>query len=422
MAEAGLLDEIFVALGFKVDDKKVKDFKGNIDSAVGSMRRLATVAIGAVTVLDRMTNALMKANQAYISFNQQTGISIDAINRVANAGMLANYNLSPQTMMSSIQALQSNLAAIRLGQGNIAPFQMLGISPIGKDAIQVIEELRSAISGLDDMTATNLIQQMGLSPEFMSYLRMSTEQVQMLSAAAQQFTLTAREREDLQSFALQMRLIHMEMSYVKDKTLIELAPALTKLLRFFTNIAELLLENKNLIIWLGAAGVGKIMLMNKSIKILGVTINRTFGKWLAILTALLLVLEDIAVWRQGGLSALGDLLNSKPVTQTKERIDEHKRKVESSRAHLPGTGESFLMSMFDRIMGQTLFATPLLAMGSMQKMFSGQNSLNPTNNTQNQTINQTNYLDMGQNSKSSSAANILTQQLYEAAYQIGGGR
>lgn len=307
MADGGLLDEIFVALGFKVDDKKVKDFDNTLKTTIGSLRRLVTIASGAVIAVDRMTNALMRANQAYINFNQQTGLSIDNMNKLIGAGMLANYNLTPEAMMSSVQALQSNLAAIRIGQGNIAPFQMLGISPVGKDAIQIMNELRVALQNVDDAMAVNIIQQMGLSPETLSLLRLTTGEMARLSAAANKYMLNEKQRQSLNQFAMELRLVHIEMSYLKDKALIAIGPHLIAFLDRFTKILEVMFEYRKVLAWLGAGGVIAIMRMDKAVKILGVTINATFGKWLAALTAIYLILEDLAVWKMGGQSLIGDL-------------------------------------------------------------------------------------------------------------------
>lgn len=303
----GLLDEIFVALGFKVDDKKVKDFDNSLKETIGSLRRLGAMAAGTIVALDRMTNSMLRLNQAYMSFNQQTGISINSLNRVAGAAMLSNYNMSAETVMSSMQALQSNLAAIRLGQGNIAPFQMLGISPVGKDAEQIIDDLRIAIQGLDDMTAVNMIQQMGLSPEFISLLRLTRDEADQFAAAMAQFQLSTEDRNAMNQFALQLRLVHAEMAYFKDKALIAVGPHLIRLLDNFNAIVEVLIKYRGLLTWLSVGGVAALMKMNGAIKILGITINTTFGKWLAALTAIYLILEDIAVWKTGGQSLIGDL-------------------------------------------------------------------------------------------------------------------
>ena len=192
----GLIDELFVALGFKVDDKEVKKLDTNLKDVIGSALRVVGAIAAATYAIDRMATSMFKANQAFISFNQQTGLSIGNMQRIAQAGMLANANITPKTVMQSMQAVQSNLAQIRLGQGNIEPYQLLGISPVGKDANQVFDDLRSAISGLDDMTATNIIQQMGYRPEMITVLRMTNSEL----AETKQLMLAPEQRQALQQY------------------------------------------------------------------------------------------------------------------------------------------------------------------------------------------------------------------------------
>ena len=92
----GLIDELFVALGFKIDDKEIKTFDQNLKSTLASATRFAAAVTAAVVVVDRMAMSLLKNNQAFISFNQQTGLAIGNMQRIAQAGMLANMNITPE--------------------------------------------------------------------------------------------------------------------------------------------------------------------------------------------------------------------------------------------------------------------------------------------------------------------------------------
>ena len=318
-----MIDELFIALGFKIDDKKLKDLDKNVKTTVTSLKRLGAIAVGAVVALDRMANSLTKNNQAFINFNRQTGIAISQLNKVTGAGALVDVNFTADKAMQGMQALESNLAQIRLGQGDIAPFQLLGISPVGKNAAQVIEDLRVAIRGVDDMTAVNLIQQMGLSPEFISLLRMTKQEYEDFSATAQQFMLNDEQRQALQAYGVQLRLVHMEMSYLKDKALLKILPYLITLEQRLMTVGKFLIKIRGWLVGLGATGVAVMMAMDKSIKILGITINRAVGKWILLFTALYLILEDIAYWYAGKGSLLGDIIGEKKDKDaTEEKRDE----------------------------------------------------------------------------------------------------
>lgn len=296
----GLIDELFVALGFKIDDKEVKTFDQNLKSTLASATRFAAAVTAAVVVVDRMATSLLKNNQAFISFNQQTGLAIGNMQRIAQAGMLANMNITPETVMQSMQAVQSNLAQIRLGQGNIEPYQLLGISPVGKDANQIFDELRNAISGLDDMTATNIIQQMGFNPEMITVLRMTNAELEDMNG----LMLSPEQRQAMQQYGSALRRVQMEFGLLKDQSLLAIMPALIDFLKGFKAIAQV---TKDLL-----DGFGKLLDLIPQLKgvlaAFALAILAYFNPVIAAVTALYLLIEDLAVWKAGGKSAIGTLV------------------------------------------------------------------------------------------------------------------
>ena len=349
-----IVDEIFFKIGFDVKDEKVKE----VDHSIKGLIKSVTAFVGSValitTALDRMANSLAKNNQEFINFNRQTGLSIAQMQKLATAGMLTDYNFSPETAMQGIQALQSNLAQIRLGEGNIAPFQILGISPVGKDAYQVIEDIREAIKGIDDMTAVNLIQQMGLSPEFISLLRMTREE--MNSLTDESLMLSPEERQSLQQYTMELRKVHMQFSVLKDKAIMPLIPALNKFLSGLGAIFEMFVKVENALIniwnWFGK--------FKGAIAALALAITTYFSPVIGIVTALYLLLEDIAVWVTGGKSMLGT---------TFDKMGEFFK--------------NFKPSKWMNLMGESLFnMQPALAMATSG---GGMSNMNTTN-----TINQNN--------------------------------
>lgn len=293
----GLIDELFMAIGFKVDDKELKEVDNKMKDVIGSAMRVVAAVAAATYAFDRMATSLMKSNQAFINFNRQTGLSIGNMQRIATAGMLADFNMTPESVMSSMQAMQANLAQIRLGQGNIEPFQLLGISPVGKDANQVFDDLRQAIKGLDDMTAVNIIQQMGFSPEMITVLRMTNDEL----AQTQQLMLAPEQRQALQQLSMELRKVQMEFGLVRDKALITLLPHFIRFLKGLETMAALLEK--------GVEGLNRLIDSLGKFKAVAIL---TFAGILAAINpvyaavyALYLLLEDLAVWAMGGKSFFG---------------------------------------------------------------------------------------------------------------------
>jgi len=296
----GLIDELFVALGFKIDDKEVKTFDNNLKSTLKSATRFAAAVTAAVVVVDHMATSLLKNNQAFISFNQQTGLAIGNMQRIAKAGMLANMNITPETVMQSMQAVQSNLAQIRLGQGNIEPYQLLGISPVGKDANQVFDDLRSAIKGLDDMTATNIISRMGFNPEMITVLRMTNAELEDMNG----LMLSPEQRQAMEQYGMALRKVNMELGLLKDQALLAIMPALIDFLKGFKAIAQVTYDMMD--------GFTKLLDLIPQLKgalmALALGILAYFNPVIAAVTALYLLIEDLAVWKAGGKSAIGTLV------------------------------------------------------------------------------------------------------------------
>ena len=187
----GLIDSLFVAIGFSVDDKELKkldkkitetiknvgkafsslgdildkkvlkDIGSKFDSVAESAGKTLAPILGVVQgvikvgaavatttfIIDRMTMSMLKNNQAFINFQRQTGMSMGKAGNIAQAGMLSDVNMNPETALQSLKNVQSNLVGIGFGEGNLKPFQMMGIQTWGKDALQIFDDLRDKIKG-----------------------------------------------------------------------------------------------------------------------------------------------------------------------------------------------------------------------------------------------------------------------------------
>ena len=161
--------DIFVALGFDVEDKALKGFENDLKKLKKVLFSVPVILSAAAFAIDRFVASSVAGSVALQNFNRQTGLLSSDLQRYQIAGQLSDISLSADQVAGSVQNLQSNLAAIRLGGGDISPFQLAGVDVIGKDAFQVIEELRGAFqTGRlgDRATASNLLDQMGIGKQF----------------------------------------------------------------------------------------------------------------------------------------------------------------------------------------------------------------------------------------------------------------
>lgn len=284
--------EFFVSLGFKGDKGKVDQFNGSLGSLQKTISGLKVVA--AAMAIDKFISSTITATQAVTNFNAQTGLSVDILQRWQRAGSLSNVAISFQEVTASVQALESNLAQIRLGGGNVAPFQLLGIDVAGRNAYQVLEQVREAIVGLDNATATNLIQQMGISPNMIQTLRLTREEFDKLG---KNNFLSREQRDSVRQMGVAYKDVKTQLVALKDIVVAFVAPAFQVLFRAVASIANTagMLGNQL------ASMKGFIEALIPVVLSLAVA----FAPVTTAVLGLLLLIEDLATYMRGGDSAFG---------------------------------------------------------------------------------------------------------------------
>ena len=293
-------------------------------AALGVAKALTkTVAVitTAVVAFDRIANAAYKANQRMISFQRQTGISFATLNKYASASAAVNYNSSPEAVAQSLQNVASNLWDIRMGRGDVSPYQELAfvggkaINVWGKSVEQVIEELRESLKGVSDLQATNLITRMGFSPDDLLMLRMTREEFQQI----QSMFLGGEDQERLYQLGLELKKVHLELDLIYKRVLLKVLPAFnafmsgtTKVIKVLADFVDRITSSRLGIVFL-ISMVGALAFSLRGIlvpAILGVgkalwallAANPAIMALVAALSALMLLLDDYIVWSRGGES------------------------------------------------------------------------------------------------------------------------
>lgn len=218
--------------------------KENLTRAVqGVVRGFAAFATAAGIVyhaVDRMAGALVQANAHMITFNRTTGIGFGSLNKYASAAMAVNPNASIEGTAQTMQNLAQNLYDIRMGRGDISPYQELAFvggkpfNPMGMNVEQVIESVREAIKGVDDIQATNIITRMGFSPEDLQMLRMSRKEIEGI----QSLFLNTAEREEIQRLGIEYKKLQLQTQLYWQRGLIQMIPALQKVMKFMKGLAK----------------------------------------------------------------------------------------------------------------------------------------------------------------------------------------
>lgn len=270
------IGELFLTLGVKGQGlgtlrevaKTIADLPVDAAAAIASMA-------GISLELGKMAEEALATSVAFHNFSNQTGLSWQELQRWQIVAEQAN--VSAQAIATSVSTLERNLAEIRLGRGNISPFQMLGIGT-NQTAFGVLDQLREKIKGLNPATATNMISQMGLSPEMMNVLRLTDQQFRDFGSHVH--GINERQEQDFLKAKLTIVQLGQSFRYVMFGIVSDFAEVINKSMQF-----------KDVMRQLGLVALG---------------LAAYFFPVTASIAALILVLDDLAVYSRGGNSLFGE--------------------------------------------------------------------------------------------------------------------
>tara|TARA_R110000751_G_scaffold299695_4_gene411063 strand:- start:9927 stop:11306 length:1380 start_codon:yes stop_codon:yes gene_type:complete len=322
------IGELFVQLGVKTDSKPLQNFKRSIVGLRQNLILVQAAAAAAVFGLSKFAGGTIDATAAIVNISKQTGLAVDKLQRLQQAGQLADITLTADQLANSIANVQKNIAAIKLGQGDVSGFGFLNISPENKDAFEVLEDVRESIKGLDNATAVNLISKIGLSPQFINVLRLSKKEFKSLGDNK---FLSKQQRKDILDLGTAFKALQLRLGALKDQAVAKIAPKLQGLVDGFFNWMKL----NGAAVINAISGIASVFgtflsVVGNAVAIVGTLVSSIFGAAgglkalagiIAIITVsfsplvaaavgLLLVLDDIATFLSGGESITGDVFNA----------------------------------------------------------------------------------------------------------------
>ena len=292
--------EFFVKLGVNADTNKLKAFSNSVQAIPSKLLTLKNAFSAAVIYgVDRFVDSTVRGTVALQNFNNQTDLSIRKLQQWQVAGELSDISLSAEQVTASIQNLQKNLTNIRLGGGNIRPFQLLGIDVQGKNAFQVLEQVREAIKGLDSATAVNLIEQLGLSSNFINVLRISRKEFEALGKG--QF-LSVKQRDTVLKLGTAITKLKIEFKLLKDRVVADFEPLWSALLQIITKLSSAF---SRLI-----AFISKSEPAMKTLLAVIAVLTIAFAPLASAIIGVILLIEDFFTYMEGGDSWIGDMIES----------------------------------------------------------------------------------------------------------------
>lgn len=357
------LGEAFVEFGFNVKDDGLQKIHSGINNTLKSVNKFKLALGGtAVATVKFLNDTAMSVAQLEKSA-KNTGLALEQLEKWQQVGRQIDITLNKEAITNSIASLQKNLDEIKFGRGDISSFQILGIDIGGKDAFQVLEELRSKVQGLSNTEIRNIVERTGLDSSFVSLLKTSAQEFEALN---RQIRLTLSQREEISKYGKNLETFKLNIIAIKSQVVSGLAPILNSILKplnsflssnFFKYIGQVLYNTGKAIsmaisgvIKVASFGLNKIFDTIKQITgleggfvALGVIMAKVFSPVSLVLGTILLIIDDIMVWLEGGESAFGDFYDSiaKLVDKISPVIDKVKELKEALFSDEPqATGES----------------------------------------------------------------------------------
>lgn len=234
--------ELFVALGFQVDDKSLKEFNDNIKAGTKFLGAMTATAAGTVYAINRFTASSVDSSVKLKNLSDQTQTATDDVQRFYNVAGRLNTQITLDDTINAFQQLSDVIAEAKLGKGPIGEAGMLGLDNIGSmTPMAVIRQLREnyknnvkAWGQGDERVIQNLMKSIGLGPEF----------IQAIKATDDQFTqlwenpiLNGDARAKLVEVAKAEKEVNFQWELLKGNFSAEFSPAI---IEFLTNLNALL--------------------------------------------------------------------------------------------------------------------------------------------------------------------------------------
>jgi len=173
--------KLFARIGVDADTGQVKNFTASLKSSKVAIGAVVTGAALLTRELSKMTNEAMDSARVFRQFEADTGGSAESLQRWQHVAQ--QTSASGDALKQSIEGLNEAREAIRLGEGDISGFQMLGIDPM-QDPIDIINDLRERTQNMAPAMRRRLMEQVGVAGELAEVLELSGDEFERMAEGA----------------------------------------------------------------------------------------------------------------------------------------------------------------------------------------------------------------------------------------------
>lgn len=312
--------ELFAHIGLKADTGPAETF----NKAVGGIK---TQLIGAIAGTLSLAAAIRTVNDQFNQsltmkkFADDTGESVEEMQKWKAVAQQTSG--AGAAVAESIRAISSNQAKIRLGQGNISGYQLLGIDS-RSDPFKVLEAIRTKTQGLSQSMRRNIASQFGISNDLVATLELTNEQFEEMAKNA--FVIPSENIEAMNKARASLETVKNAANFLAAKFVTALSPAIEgiskKIAEFVRNYGAKLAEwiQKFVTMITRVADLINKIIQNTvgwknailALVAVFIALNAAVLLPVAALVLFLAILEDIYLYSQGKDSLIGRFLEGFP--------------------------------------------------------------------------------------------------------------
>lgn len=297
--------DLFARIGLKADTGPANNFLKSVNGIKSGL-------IGAVSGTLSLAAAVKAVNGAFTDtlgmkkFADDTGASVQEMQKWKQVA--DQVNGSGEGVAASIRAITQNQEKIKLGQGNISGYQLLGIDP-RSDPFKVLEALRTKTQGMSQGMRRNIAAQFGVSNDLVATLELTNAEFDKMAGNA--YVVSPESIAGVNRARASVTELMNRLNYMRTESIAKLAPLIKKGVEWLHRIIT---AGQRILTMIDSFVRGSIGWRNAIMGIVGAFIALNSAVMLPVAGFLLLfaILEDLYVYSKGGESVFGELVKSFP--------------------------------------------------------------------------------------------------------------
>lgn len=309
---------LFARIGIKADDKQANNFLKSIKNIKVGMVAAAAGATVLAGKLKNITEEAFETARALQQMNAETGVNTDELQRWQ--AVADQTNNAAQSVTSSIKAIVANQEKIKLGQGDISGFQLLGIDP-QQDPFKILEELRTKTRGLSEGMKKNILAQVGVSSDLIQALNLSNEEFEKMASRA--YIIPQSAIKNIDNARKSFRQFGQMLNYAKTMLVAKISPALNTAMKWIQKFGKAVFSVSRMIDELVRNTIGWDKVLVGVIALVTILnaklLASPIGLFIAGIVLLIAILEDLYAFSKGKRSLFGELLEGDIVDRITEK-------------------------------------------------------------------------------------------------------